>query len=258
VLHEQSANRSLAECRVTGDLYGKPVEGSGRIEILWHKEQCDRCSRIHGSYYEGIVQVRAAGRKPSPAEIQAAGQIARDVEETAFGAGERLSFIADMEETKDGLDITVGSQRLGQEVASTIVQRLGGRFSTHPKLVGERAGKRLYRITYSVRLPAFMRGDIILVRNRYGEVISGDGREVRYRDLTDHTQRTVRENQVERRAGNTHDAVEHLVTFRHGETIGLLDPVSGQSIECPIPRGIKAEAGGKVRVIRDMERMILL
>jgi nonsense-mediated mRNA decay protein 3 len=258
VIREHSANRSIAECRVSGSLFGQQVEGSCQTEIVWEKQQCDRCSRMSGSYYEGIVQVRAVGRKPRPAEISAASRIAREVEEACFSSGERLSFISDMEETRDGLDITVGSQRIGQEIASAIVQRLGGRFTTHPKLVGERGGKRLYRITYSVRLSAFMKGDIVLVRGRYGEVVSADGRELRYREIPDNTLRTTSERRVERVAGNIRDAVEYMVVFRQGNTIGLLDPVTGKSTECPIPQGMTVEPGTKVRAIHDDERIILL
>jgi nonsense-mediated mRNA decay protein 3 len=257
-IREQSVNRSLAECKAGGLLYGEPVEGTCQIEILWQKEQCDRCSRISGSYYEGIVQVRALGRKPRPSEIRAAEQIAREVEEGCLTSGERLSFISDMEETRDGLDITVGSQRIGKEIASAIVHRLGGRFSTHPKLVGERAGKRLYRITYSVRLSPFMKGDIILVKGRYGEVVSSDGRELRYRELTGHTPRTTLEKRVERVVGNIRDAREYLVTFRHGDIAGLLDPATGLSIECPLPPGMAVEVGEKVRAIHDVNRIVLL
>jgi nonsense-mediated mRNA decay protein 3 len=79
VIREHSANRSIAECRVSGSLFGQQVEGSCQTEIVWEKQQCDRCSRMSGSYYEGIVQVRAVGRKPRPAEISAASRIAREV-----------------------------------------------------------------------------------------------------------------------------------------------------------------------------------
>jgi nonsense-mediated mRNA decay protein 3 len=258
VITELSVNRSLAVCNVKGVLFGEPVEGSCQIEILWRKEQCDRCNRMSGSYYEGIVQVRALGRKPRPAEIRTATQIAREVEEECLASGERLSFISEMEETRDGLDITVGSQRIGKEIASAIVQRLGGRVTTHPKLVGEKAGKRLFRITYSVRLSAFMRGDIILVRGRYGEVLSGDGRELRYRDLDNKTTRTTREQRVERVIGNVRDAALYQVTFRHGDTIGLLDPATGECSEHFLPPGIEVEIGVKVRVVQDQDRIILL
>ena len=257
-IHERTANRSFADCRIQGLLYGVPVEGDCRIEILWVKEQCNRCNRMSGSYYEGIIQVRAEGRRPRPAEIRAAEKIARDIAEGLFSSGERLSFISDMEETRDGLDIIVGSQRAGKEIAAAIVERLGGHVSTHPKLVGEKAGKRVYRITYAVRLSPYSRGDIVLVRGKYGEVISGHGKEVRYRDLADNVSRTTTERQVERVVGNVTNAREYLVTFRQDRVIGLLDPATGQSTESPLPPGLDIQAGSKVRVIQDGDRLILL
>jgi 60S ribosomal export protein NMD3 len=257
-IHERTANRSFADCRVQGLVYGVPVEGKCRIEIQWVKEQCNRCSRMSGSYYEGIVQVRGEGRRPRPAEIRAAEKIARDIEEGLYSSGERLSFISDVQETRDGLDITVGSQKAGKEIANAIVERLGGHVSTHPKLVGEKAGKRVYRITYAVRLSPYSRGDIVLVRGKYGEVISGHGKEIRYRDLAENVSRTTTERQVERVVGNIVDSYEYLVTFRQDRTIGLLDPATGQSTEFPLQPGIDVQPGSKVRVIHDGDRLILL
>jgi nonsense-mediated mRNA decay protein 3 len=257
-IHEQSVNRSMADCRAGGLLFGEPVEGFCQIEIIWQKEQCDRCSRMSGSYYEGIVQVRGQGRKIRPSEVAIAGQIAKEVEENLFASGERLSFISDLQETRDGLDITVGSQHIGKEIAATIVQRLGGRYTTHPKLVGERAGKRLYRITYSVRLSPFARGDIILVKGRYGEVIGTNGKDLRYRELPGMTQRVTSEKRVERLVGNVRDAAEYQVSFVHGGVIGLLDPATGLSIECPLHPGLAVESGTRVRVIHDLDRILIL
>jgi nonsense-mediated mRNA decay protein 3 len=248
-LYEKSSNRSVADCCVSGTLFGEPVQGSCQVEIIWQKEQCDRCSRMSGSYYEGVVQVRATGRKPSPREIQQAGRIAREIEDAMAASGERLSFISEMEETRDGLDITIGSQRIGQEISTALVRAIGGRSTTHPKLVGERAGKRLYRITYLVRLPKYTRGDIVAIHGRYAEVQSTDGRDLKVSDIPEGPVRSVPERKVETLIGNVREAAECLVTFREGETIGVLDPATGESTECRIPTGMRAEPGDRVRVL---------
>lgn len=256
-IRDQSSSRSFADCRISGTFMGEPVEGTCQVEILWKKEQCDRCSRMAGSYHEGVVQVRAAGRKPAPGEIHAAEAIARDIEEACFSSGERLSFISDIQETRDGIDITVGSQRIGHEISSAIVKNMGGRFTTHPKLVGERAGKRLYRITYSVRLPRYCRGDIIRVRGNYGEVQRTDGKEVRYTEIPGGYQRAAGEEKVERRVGNIRDAREYVITFRQGDTIGILHPGSGESRECHLPPGMQVEPGEKIWIFQAGEETIL-
>ena len=88
-----SPNRSRAYLTITGTLYGLSMEKTCTVELVWHKEQCDRCNRITGSYYEGIVQVRADERNLSPFELEAAAAIATQIEESLIAGGERLSFI---------------------------------------------------------------------------------------------------------------------------------------------------------------------
>jgi nonsense-mediated mRNA decay protein 3 len=257
-IHDQSVNRSLAEVTFEGTLFGERVNAEARVEILWQKEQCDRCNRISGSYYEGIVQVRATGRKPRPHEIRSAAQIAQEIEENCYSAGERLSFISDTDETKDGLDITVGSQRIGLAIATAIVERLGGRFSTHPKLVGERAGKRLYRVTYSVRLPHYGRGDIIEVNGRAGEVLHATGKDIKYREILTGSERSTKEERVERYIGNIRDARDHLVTFREGTVIGVLDPDTGISRESTVPKDTGISPGQTVRILNDGNNLLVV
>ena len=250
------ANRSAADVQIEGVLYGVPVEGACRVEIAWIREQCDRCSRISGSYYEGVVQVRAQGRRPGYEEIRQAIEIAEEVEREMIAGGERLSYISKMDETREGLDITVGSQQIGQAIASAITQRLGGRFSTHPKLVGEKAGRALYRITYSLRLPMYTKGDIIELGTGYGEVLHEDSVQVRYMDLGTGAIKSVRKADVRRLVGNVRDAEEVVIAFIDGNTVGLLEPGTGITRECygALCRG--AIPGEQMLVVRDGETLI--
>ncbi|HEX3000951.1 MAG TPA: NMD3-related protein [Methanoregula sp.] len=60
-VEDVTVNRSRGFLTLHGTLFKAPVEATCTVEIVWHKEQCDRCNRISGSYYEGVVQVRAEG-----------------------------------------------------------------------------------------------------------------------------------------------------------------------------------------------------
>ncbi|HUU76245.1 MAG TPA: 60S ribosomal export protein NMD3 [Methanoregulaceae archaeon] len=253
-----SSNRSVASCTVIASVLGVPVDGSCTIEIVWQKEQCNRCSRLSGSYYEGIVQVRAKDRKPYLHEISLAAQIAQETEKKLQEGGERLSFITRMDERRDGLDIIVGSQRIGQEISSAIVQRLGGRVSTHPKLVGERAGRQVYRITYSLRLPKFIRGDIVVHQGQYGEVTHVEKDSVRYLDLYSGKMKSAKENTIERLVGNVRDAQSALIVFRDGDMTGVMDPDSGITIECQVPPISGLTEGMEVKILKDGQDIIIL
>lgn len=253
-----TVNRSRASLVVRGTLYKKPVEGACTVEIIWNKEQCDRCNRISGSYHEGVVQVRAEGRIPGTFEIQMASSIAQQVEDNLQAGGERLSFISDMNEIHDGLDIIIGSQHIGLLIAQAIVAQLGGRYTTHPKLVGEKNGRQLFRITYSVRLPRFQKHDVIAAGKRYYAVERVEAHFVRVTDLKDGTSKSVRDDDVERIVGNARNAVPALVAFVDGSVAGLIDPVSSKSVEVAKPKWMDVRAGEHVSVLRDDDNLIIV
>jgi nonsense-mediated mRNA decay protein 3 len=257
-VEDNTLNRSTATIMLKGLLYNTPVEGTCSVELIWHKEQCDRCNRISGSYYEGIVQVRADGRPPGTFELQMSAGIAQQVEDSLQAGGERLSFISDMNETREGLDITVGSQHIGSLISQSIIAQLGGRVTTHPKLVGEKNGRQLYRITYSVRLPRFQKQDVVLSRGRYVEVVRVESNHLKVLDLTEGTPRTVREEDVDRLIGNMRNAVSALVAFTDSHTMGILDPDTCQTKEYRKLKWLDVKAGQHVLVLHDGDQLIVV
>jgi nonsense-mediated mRNA decay protein 3 len=257
-VQDNTPNRSTATLSLKGLLNNTPLEGTCTVEIIWHKEQCDRCNRISGSYYEGIVQVRADGRLPSTFELQMADGIAQQVEDSLQAGGERLSFIADSNETREGLDITVGSQHIGTLISQGIIAQLGGRFTTHPKLVGEKNGRQLYRITYSVRLPRFQKQDVVFSRGRYLELTRIESSHIRAQDLAGGTPTSVREDDIERLIGNRRDAVPALVVFADSHIMGILDPETCQTKELRKAPWLDVKAGQQVLILRDRENLIVI
>jgi len=257
-VEDNTPNRSTATITLKGLLHNTPLEGTCSVEIIWHKEQCDRCNRISGSYYEGIVQVRAEGRLPSTFELQMSAGIAQQVEDSLQAGGERLSFIADTNETREGLDITVGSQHIGTLISQGIIAQLGGRYTTHPKLVGEKNGRQLYRITYSVRLPRFQKQDVVFSRGRYLQVIRVESGHIRALDLADGISKSVREEDIERLVGNLRDAVNALVAFADSHIMGILDPETCQTKELKKIPCLDVTAGDHVQVLRDGDNIIVV
>jgi nonsense-mediated mRNA decay protein 3 len=255
---DMTQNRSRATLTLRGTIYKTAVEGTCTVELIWHKEQCDRCNRISGSYYEGIVQVRAEDRIPSTFEIQMSASIAQQIEDNLQSGGERLSFISDMNEIHDGIDIIIGSQHIGLLISQGIVAQLGGRYTTHPKLVGEKNGRQLYRITYSVRLPRFQKHDVVRAANRYYEVERVETRSVRVTDLRDGTSKTLRDDAIERIIGNARSAESALIAFSETSGIGVLDPVSGKTIELAKPGWVAIQAGDHVSILRDGNQIVIV
>ncbi|MGA2912045.1 MAG: 60S ribosomal export protein NMD3 [Methanoregula sp.] len=257
-VEDNTLNRSTATISLKGLLHNTPLEATCSVEIIWHKEQCDRCNRISGSYYEGIVQIRADGRPPSTFELQMSAGIAQQVEDSLQAGGERLSFIADMNETREGLNITVGSQHIGTLISQGIIAQLGGRFTTHPKLVGEKNGRQLYRITYSVRLPRFQKQDVVFSHGRYLEVTRIESSHIKALDLAKGVPTSVHEEDIERSVGNLRDAVSALVAFADNHIMGVLDPETCQTKELRKVPWLDVKAGQHVLVLRDNENLVVV
>jgi nonsense-mediated mRNA decay protein 3 len=255
---EMTVNRSRADISMKGTLYDKPMEGTCSVEVIWHKEQCDRCNRISGSYYEGNIQVRAEGRVPSSFEIETAASIAQQVEDSLQAGGERLSFISETTPTKDGLDIIVGSQHIGLLISKRIVEALGGRYSTHPKLVGEKAGRQLFRITYLVKLPRYRKNDVVKVGSRYYEVDYVESNHIKTTDLIDGSSKSVREADVAKLIGNSRDAESGLVAYADGKTIGIMDPQTHKTVEFQQQKHLIVEAGQHLRLLRDGDQLVII
>ena len=251
---EIASNRTACTVDVEGTLYSIPVHETCQVEIRWQKEACDRCSRISGGYYEGIVQVRATNRKINAYEREVATSIAEQTEDSLQESGDRLSFISELKESRDGVDITVGSQHLGQVLTRAITGALGGKYTTHPKLMGEKEGKALYRITYSIRLPYYQRGDVVVSRGNYFEVRDVDGQRLRVFDLQTGMTRTLAESEIERILGSVRDAEAALVVFTQPGLVGLMDPKTYKTRELtPVPWTFPVE-GQPIRVLRDEEQ----
>ena len=257
-IRDLTLNRSRATLVLGGVLYNKHVEGTCTVEILWHKEQCDRCNRISGSYYEGVVQVRADGRTPSTFELQTAASVAQQIEDTLQSGGERLSFISEMNEIHDGIDIIIGSQHIGLLISQGIIAQLGGRYTTHPKLVGEKNGRQLFRVTYSVRLPRFQKNDVFRIRNRYFEVLRVESHHIQSLDLKEGNTKSVREDDVDKIIGNSRNAEQGLIVFADGKNMGILDPASSRTREYPQLKWLEVRAGDQIRFLRDSDQMVFV
>jgi nonsense-mediated mRNA decay protein 3 len=184
--------------------------------------------------------------------------IAQQVEDTLQAGGERLSFIADTSETREGLDITVGSQHIGALISQAIVTQLGGRFTTHPKLVGEKNGRQLYRITYSVRLPRYQKQDVVFSRGRYLELTHIESSHIKALDLFRGVPVSVREEDIERLIGNHRDAVSALVAFADSDIMGILDPETCQTKELRKVPWLEVKTGQHVLVLRDHNSLIVV
>ncbi|AKB77213.1 NMD protein affecting ribosome stability and mRNA decay [Methanosarcina horonobensis HB-1 = JCM 15518] len=229
----------------------EPVHAEAETEVRVQRTACDMCSRESGGYFEAIIQVRAAGRFPTEEEKRRCTLIAREAMNSMKKKGDRLAFISDYQEQKEGVDLYMGSMNASRQVCRMIISELGGSFSESPTLVGMKDGKNLYRITFAMRLPEFRPGDVIKFRGRIIQIRSS-GKKVHGISLEDGSRfiSTPEELKGAEKIANIGDAVLTVLVSIEGNAILVLDPETYETVAIKKPMFFNAEAGSEIPVLK--------
>ncbi|WP_252701344.1 60S ribosomal export protein NMD3 [Natronosalvus vescus] len=221
----------------TGIVRGTPVEEQVMVPVKIARQTCTRCGRIAGDYYASIVQIRAEDRTPTTEEIERAKVIAEDIVADMEATGDRNAFITETTETDDGLNMRVSTNKIGKKIANKMVEEFGGTVNDAETLVTEdEDGNGVYRVTFAVRLPPYVPGDVIdlayddggpvLVSSAHGNLkgirlTTGERYEASYEEGNAPDARKL---------GEHDDAVETtVVTVEDERSIQVLDPETFQA-----------------------------
>ncbi len=221
---------------------------------------CTRCSRFHGGYFESIVQLRRGGDRGVEAdEMRAARNIAQDVvERLRAKKGDRNAFILKEEELHGGLDLYIGTSRAGRVISRSIADAYGGRVTDSATLTGQQDGQDVYRVTYSVRLPPYRLGDLVVFQDALHIVRDVGSKHVRLQRLPDLAYVTEEQGDLEDAPVVRREELEEAVVVSHqGGEIQVLDPRSYETVtlEAPpdLPRDLET-----VQVARHGNRLAVL
>lgn len=241
----------LVRAEVDAVVKGEPVHAETETEVRVQRIACDMCSRESGGYFEAIIQVRAAGRFPTEEEKRRCTAIAREAMESMKKKGDRLAFISDYQEQKEGVDLYMGSMNASRQVCRMIISELGGNFAESPTLVGMKDGKNLYRITFAMRLPEFRPGDVIRFRGRIIQIRSS-GKKVHGISLEDGSRfiATPEELKGAEKISNIGDAVLTVLVSIEENAILVLDPETYETVAIKKPMFFNAEAGSEIPVLK--------
>ncbi|TYL39798.1 hypothetical protein CV102_05810 [Natronococcus pandeyae] len=221
----------------TGVVRETPVEEQVMVPVKIARQTCARCGRIAGDYYASIVQIRAEDRTPTNEEIERAKEIANTVVADMEATGDRNAFVTEMSETDDGLNIKISTNKIGKKISNKMIEEFGGSVNDAETLVTEdEDGNEVYRVTFAVRLPPYIPGDIIdleddeggpvLVRSARGNLkgtrlTTGERYEAGYEEGN---------APDARRLGDRDDAVETtVVTVEDENAVQVLDPETYQA-----------------------------
>ncbi|RLF47995.1 MAG: hypothetical protein DRN29_01055 [Thermoplasmata archaeon] len=156
------------ECRVEdnkvicyGKFEGREVVEEKEIKIKEKQKLCPQCSLKKGGYFEAVLQIRGA-EKENLAEIEEI--VKRRVKE-------KQSFISKKEKVRGGIDYYIGNKKAAEKAAKEIKEAMGGELTVSSSLVGMKDGKRIYRNTYSIRMPEYA-GKFVKIDGKLYRIVS--------------------------------------------------------------------------------------
>jgi nonsense-mediated mRNA decay protein 3 len=242
---------------VTGEIAGRSVSTEAEVEARVRKETCDVCSRIAGGYYEGIIQIRAQDRFPTKEEVQRCLKIIENTVVRAARSGDRLAFITDVFPLPEGADVYMGSNICSRQASRAIIDEFGGTVLESPKLVGAKEGKDLYRITFSVRLPSIVPGDIVKMRKQV-VLVEKLGTRVSGIDLSNGQSTSAPEDMKLEKISSRSEAVKTVLVSEDSNSVQILDPETYQAITIKRPAFLKKAPGEEVWAVKTPEGVFLL
>ncbi|MEF8873358.1 MAG: NMD3-related protein [Candidatus Thermoplasmatota archaeon] len=139
---------------------GMKKEKELSTNIILKKDQCTNCSRREGNYYEAILQVRPSKEEMTEEQKKSVIRtVHKRIEEDK--AENKDVFITAEKEIHGGLDFYLSDNRVSKDLSYDIADDFGGMVTTSSELAGREDGQDVYRMTYSVRIPPYEKGDFI-------------------------------------------------------------------------------------------------
>ncbi len=147
-----------ARVRVVGRLKGfnEEYERDYLVRISIVKQLCPSCFRRAAGAAQAVVQVRGWG-----------GRLSEELRERLYEFLSNLPAavmdnVIEIEEVREGINVKVLDHATARLIASKIRAAFAAKVVESHKLVGRRSdGKRLSKLTISVRLPFFSQGSIV-------------------------------------------------------------------------------------------------
>ncbi len=229
-------------------------------KIILKKSQCEICSKIQGDYYEAILQIRPSGEDMTEEQKEEIRDIIRKRVEVKRGE-ERNIFVTFEEEIHGGLDFYLSDRGVSKNLAHEISRKYGGRVTTSSKLTGREDGQNIYRMTYSVRLPPYERGDfveeegqIMRIRKLGGKNGSTIMKDIKTGKIISRDKKDMDEVEV---LGGAELIRKAVVVSESDEEMKVLDPETYETVTLVKPEDFESE-GEEVTVVKTQDHLYIL
>lgn len=236
------------------------VEKHLATNIVLKKTQCKNCSQRQGNYYEAIVQVRPSEEKMNEEEKKIVSNIVHQKVEVDKGE-KKTVFITAEEEIHGGLDFYLSDRRVSKNLSYEIADRFGGVVTSSSELAGREDGQNVYRMTYSVRLPPYKRGDFIEYGGEIYRIrgLKGGNKPVAVFNIEKNRSTTIDKKKLEEADiyGKEGLIKKAVVVSEEKKEIKVLDPDTYETKTLLKPEGFSSEKE-EVRIVKIKERLFIL
>lgn len=246
---------STIECivHIKTDVFGKEVEQDYKLNVKIIRTVCPECSKFASGYYEAVIQLRADKRVPDEEEINIADAvIAENINK--ISKKNKMAYISERAVLKEGVDYYVGSYKVAKQLSNVIKDQMGGIIKESPRLMGrdKSAGKDLYRVWISVRIPHFKIHDFVKYDAIIGQVINITGKKILLKDLISRNQISAQWRDYDKMipVASEKEIMETTVTAKTPHSIQILHPVTYNPVDLEINQEYAdIEIGSQILVI---------
>ena len=131
------------------------------LKISFRLDICNVCMEKLSKREVAVLQIRAS---PRPLDVEFKKKILHVIEQELLKLkNKNIGFISSIKEVASGIDIYTTSANLARHLARVVHELWPSYAMETAKLVGVRDGRKVYHMTYLVRLLTYKAGDLIIL-----------------------------------------------------------------------------------------------
>ena len=249
------------DCKVyiTGFIDDNEVTEEHEIKVRQKRTVCDVCSKRFGGYHEAIVQIRSNKKKLTDKELDEIQTAVVNLVQGLQAKGNRGLFITDTSIEHGGLDFYISEKEQGFIIAKKIQEQYGGFIKQSSKNIGMRDGKQLYRVTYSLRLPSYKKGDFIKNDNSFFSIVSIHGNKIKMINLSnwDNVIADIKTIEKSKIIGGEELIKEMIIVSQTKDEIQIMDPLTYKIQVVKKPKKINFPSE-KVKILKSETQIFLI
>jgi nonsense-mediated mRNA decay protein 3 len=254
--HKTNILRAIIDFKA--ELNGFVISDKLETEVRINYSTCGRCSRISGSYFEAIIQVRAMNRHLDNIELENAKKIV-EMHISNASRTEKNAFLTKIELNHGGIDFYIGSSNLARQITRKLAKEVTGKIKESSSLVGRKEGKEVYRVTFLIRIPEYKINDFIKFNNHIYQVLSFQTKFVTCLDLNTGSKLKLKHSELASKSilGGNELSFDAVVVLETPNEVQVLDPENYKTVDLIKPKNFKVE-GETVKIFKHGETCYLI